>query len=111
MSAAESTGELGYSGLVTPSPPLSIDGHSHSPVSATTMDNEDEDSIYPRIAHVQSVNIKVEPLDDNEDPDQVLSQSNRKDENMAGDWERIIIIVELAIIKCYVTLSTVILHL
>ena len=75
------------------------------------MDNEDEDSIYPRIAHVQSVNIKVEPLDDNEDPDQVLSQSNRKDENMAGDWERIIIIVELAIIKCYVTLSTVILHL
>ena len=105
MSAAESTGELGYSGLVTPSPPLSIDGHSHSPVSATTMDNEDEDSIYPRIAHVQSVNIKVEPLDDNEDPDQVLSQSN----HMAGGWERII--VELAIIKCYVTLSTVIFYL
>lgn len=69
LSVAESTGELGFSGLVTPSPPPSLDGHS--PVSATTMDNEDEDSLYPRIAHVQSVNIKVEPLDDNEDPDQV----------------------------------------
>jgi len=36
------------------------------------MDNEDDDSLgYPRIAHVQSVNIKVEPLDDNEDAEQV----------------------------------------
>ena len=69
LSVAESTGELGFSGLVTPSPPPSLDGHS--PASAATMDNEDEDSLYPRIAHVQSVNIKVEPLDDNEDPDQV----------------------------------------
>ena len=68
LSVAESTGELGYSGLVTPSPPLSIDGHS----PASMMDNEDDDSLgYPRIAHVQSVNIKVEPLDDNEDADQV----------------------------------------
>ena len=69
LSTAESTGELGFSGLVTPSPPLSLDGNS--PVSAATMDIEDDDSIYPRIAHVQSVNIKVEPLDDNEDTDQV----------------------------------------
>ena len=75
------------------------------------MDNEDEDSIYPRIAHVQSVNIKVEPLDDNEDPDQVLSQRNPKDENMAGGWERTIVELPVAIIKCYVTLSTIIFHL
>lgn len=69
LSAAESTGEMGYSGLVTPSPPLSLD--THSPASASAV--EDEDSVYPRIAHVQSVNIKVEPLDDNffEDPDKV----------------------------------------
>ena len=71
MSVTESTGELGYSGIVTPSPPLSLDEHSHSPASASVVDNDDEDSLYPRIAHVQSVNIKVEPLDDNEDPDQV----------------------------------------
>lgn len=70
LSVAESSGDLGYSGLVTPSPPLSLD--EHSPVSGTAMDNEDDDSLgYPRIAHVQSVNIKVEPLDDNEDADQV----------------------------------------
>ena len=70
LSVAESTGEMqGFSGLITPSPPPSLDGHS--PASPATMDNEDEDSLYPRIAHVQSVNIKVEPLDDNEDPDEV----------------------------------------
>ncbi|KAJ7376939.1 hypothetical protein OS493_031535 [Desmophyllum pertusum] len=73
LSVAESTGELGYSGLVTPSPPLSIDGHS----PASMMDNEDDDSLgYPRIAHVQSVNIKVEPLDDNEDADQLTGVSS-----------------------------------
>lgn len=72
LSAAESTRELGYSGLMTPSPPLSLDGNS--PSSAATIDNEDDDSIYPRIAHVQSVNIKVEPLDDNEDTDQQIQQ-------------------------------------
>lgn len=67
---AESTGDISFAGLVTPSPPLSID--EQSPVSATMMDNEDDDSLgYPRIAHVQSVNIKVEPLDDNEDAEQV----------------------------------------
>lgn len=74
LSVAESTGELAYSGLVTPSPPLSLDGQS--PVSATMIDNEDDDSLgYPRIAHVQSVNIKVEPLDDNEDAEQVCIRS------------------------------------
>ncbi|KAL9983061.1 hypothetical protein ACROYT_G005188 [Oculina patagonica] len=73
LSVAESSGDLGYSGLVTPSPPLSLD--EHSPVSGTAMDNEDDDSLgYPRIAHVQSVNIKVEPLDDNEDADQQIQQ-------------------------------------
>lgn len=71
MSVSESTGELGYSGLVTPSPPPSLDGHSPASAASAAVDNEEEDSLYPRIAHVQSVNIKVEPLDDNEDPDQV----------------------------------------
>ena len=71
LSTAESTGELAtYSGLPTPSPPTSLDGHS--PASASIIDNDDDDSLsYPRITHVQSVNIKVEPLDDNEDAEQV----------------------------------------
>lgn len=77
LSVAESSGELGYSGLATPSPPFSLDGNS--PASATTLDNEDDDSIYPRITHVQSVNIKVEPLDDNEDTDQVRMQLKMKE--------------------------------
>ena len=71
LSAAESSGDLGYCGLTTPSPPASLE--AQSPGSVTTMDNNDDDDSlgYPRIAHVQSVNIKVEPLDDNEDPEQV----------------------------------------
>lgn len=74
LSVAESTGELAtYSGLVTPSPPTSLNGHS--PASASIIDNDDDDSLgYPRITHVQSVNIKVEPLDDNEDAEQQIQQ-------------------------------------
>ena len=75
LSVDESVSELGgYSGIGTPtaSPPASVEGTQSPAVSMVPVCNVDDDGIlFPRIAHVQSANIKVELLDDNENPEEV----------------------------------------
>ena len=75
LSVDESVSELGgYSGIGTPtaSPSASVEGTQSPAVSMVPVCNVDDDGIlFPRIAHVQSANIKVELLDDNENPEEV----------------------------------------
>lgn len=72
-----SVGEIGcYSGLGTPaaSPPslLRAEG-AQSPVSSMNpvCNGDDDNPLFPRITHVQSANIKVELLEDNQNPEEV----------------------------------------
>ena len=63
----------GYNGLGSPaaSPSASAE-NGQSPVrSVIPGDNGEDEGLFPHITHVHSANIKVEPLEDNVNPEEV----------------------------------------
>ena len=60
-----------YSNLHTPSPPLSVGSPSPRCGTPVSTSNGGDDSLYPKITHVTSVSVKLEPPDENNDEDQL----------------------------------------